>query len=179
VASPPTPGEPETLEQGRTPRAPSRRRRLVFICLVAALLLAAATGVGLDHRVRQREGPAVARCVEDATTSVAFANRRSDAISGYVRPALETGPPASLRRRLEGLVSTTVAPVLHDVRRARAGCARVQVRAFHDRLRTTRADCLRLLEEDLAFLRAVSAAGVRAFDARSLHAGTCVVPEPS
>jgi hypothetical protein len=165
-------GSAETIEHGRARREPrSRRARLVLLALGLCLVVAAAV---VDHGVRRREGTQVAGCVRAASSSVRYASTRVDAIAGYVRPALDSPVPASLRRRLNGLVSVSVAPTVPDVRRARDRCLEVRVLAFHDALHATRADCLRLLERDLAYLGAVMGDGSRAFASRALPAGRCV-----
>jgi hypothetical protein len=143
------------------------------VLLGVVLLLVAGTVVVLDQRARSSEGATVLACVRDATGTVGFANRRVDAIAGYVRPSFEARPGPALRRRLLEVVSLSVAPTLPDVRRARDHCAGVDVLWLHHGLRGARRDCLRLLDRDLAYLRAVTADGVRAFDPRSQPAGRC------
>jgi hypothetical protein len=172
VSSPgPDRGPGETLEQGRTSRRPrSRRIRLVVTLVAVGLLLVA---VGVDHSERQREGDSVGRCVRDATTAVEYSSARVDGIVSYVHPALDSDIPPALRRRLQHLISISVAPTVPDVRRARGRCLATHVLAIHDGLRATRADCLDLLERDLAYLSEILSDGTRALGWRSLPPRRC------
>jgi hypothetical protein len=171
---PPAPGQGETIEQGRAPRAPrSRRSRTALVLAVAGLVLVA---VVADHQVRRRESERLDGCVRDATSAVRFASARVDGIATYVRPALDSRVPASLRRRLDHLVSVSVAPTVPGVRRARDRCRVVRVLVLHSGLQATRADCLALLERDLGYLGGILRDGSRAFASRSLPAGRCTAP---
>ncbi len=144
--------------------------------LVGAVLVVVVVGVLVDQRVRQRESDRVHACVADAATSVRLASGRVDSIVSYARPALDSGIPPALRRRLHGLISVSVAPAVPDVRRARDRCLRTRVLWFHDGLHATRADCLRLLDRDLAYLSGVVADGSTALGPRRLPAGRCTAP---
>jgi hypothetical protein len=172
VSGPPSPGR-DVVEQGRAPREPHPRRtpRLVAGGLLVVLL--AGGGAVVDHRVRAAESPRVAACRGAATSAVRYSDARVDAISSYVRPALDSDVRGPERQRLLGLVSISVAPTVPGVRRARARCAGVHVLWLHHRLVGTRRDCLRLLDQDLAYLGRVTSDGVHAFDVRSLPRGSC------
>jgi len=167
--------EPETIEHGRHDRRgyPPRWLRVVLAALVLVL---AAGALVVDHRVRRQESVRVAGCASVAASAVRFANVRVDAIAEYVRPALESELPRSVRSRLLRLVSTSVAPMLPDVRRALATCAAVRLLPIHGDLRARQHDCLLLLRRERAYVVGISADGSRAFDARSLPAGRCTAP---
>ncbi len=167
----------DTVEQGRPPRPPrgprSRRTRVLLVLVVLCLLV---VGAVVDRRVRLREGDRVDRCRAEAVSAVRVSSARVDSIVSYVRPALDSRIPASLRRRLHGVVSVSVAPVLPEVRRARDLCRSTRVLVLHGGLRATRADCLRLLDRDLVYLRGIVADGSHALESRVLPAGRCTHP---
>jgi hypothetical protein len=170
------PGQAETLEQGPARRPPSRRRRAGVLVLVGVLVAVAASGAALDRRARQREAVRVAGCVDAVTSAVSYANTRVDAISTYVRPALDAAATPRARDRLLGTVRSAVAPTVPDVRRAGHLCRGVRVPWFHDALEATRRDCVDLAGRDLEYLREVVAYGNRAYAARSIPAGRCTAP---
>jgi hypothetical protein len=170
----PGPGEEETIEQGRAPRDPrSRRGRTALVLVVVGVLLVA---VVVDQRARRHESDRLDGCVREALSAVQFASARVDGIVSYVRPALDAGVPESLRRRLDHLVSVSVAPTVPGVRRARDRCRAVRVPVFHGRLHATRAGCLDLLDRDLDYLRTILVDGSRAFGSRSLPVERCTRP---
>jgi hypothetical protein len=164
----------DTVEQGRSRPPPRPRRTQVLIGLVLLCLLLG--GALVDHRVRRQEGDRVDRCRADATSAVRVSSARVDSIVSYVRPALDSPIPASLRRRLHGLIAVSVAPVVPGVRSAHRLCRGTHVLAVHGGLHATRANCLRLLDRDLAYLRAIVADGSEALGSRALPAGRCTRP---
>jgi hypothetical protein len=181
VADPLGQSEPETIEHGRRGRQgraayPPRWLRVVLAALVLVL---AAGALVVDHRVRRQESVRVAGCTSVAVSAVRFANVRVDAIAEYVRPALESELPRAVRNRLLRLVSTSVAPMLPDVRRALDTCGAVRLLPIHGDLRSRQHDCLRLLRRERAYVVGISADGLRAFDPRSLPAGRCTGPTGS
>ena len=142
--------------------------------LIGALLVVVVlVGLVVDHRIREAESRRVSSCARAAAEAVHFSSARVDAIVDYVRPTLAAGLAEPVRRRLLRIVSTSVAPTITDVEDASRLCSRVRVLSLHSRLRGVRADCLRLLRRDLAYLREVVADGARAELSRSLPAGSC------
>jgi hypothetical protein len=147
--------------------------------LGVVLVIVAASALVVDHRVRRQESVRVDGCAVAALDAVRFANARVDAIANYVRPALETDVPASVRRQLLTVVSTSLGPSVGDVRHALDRCDAVRVLSMHSALRAERRDCLLLLRRERAFVTGVAANGLRAFAPRSLPDGRCVGPADS
>jgi len=167
------PPQAEILSLGRRSRpARPHRRALLSVLAVSALLVVAGLGV-VDHRVRLGESRRVERCVQAATSAVAFASARLESIVAYVRPVLDSAPGPVLRRRMLGLVSEAVAPTVPGVGRARRRCAASRVLVVHGGLRATRADCVRLLDRELGFLEQVEADGAHRLAAGTVRAGRC------
>jgi hypothetical protein len=163
----------DVVEQGRPRRPPRPHRTARLVALGVVLLLVTPAGVLLDHRSRAREAVAVRACARAARSSVRFTDARVDAITGYVRPALDAAQDDALRRRLRRTVSVAVDPTLSDVRESLARCTDVRVLWLHRAAQAARDDCRRLLRADLRYLEAVVADGGRAFGERSLPAGRC------
>jgi len=149
------------------------------VVLVTVLAVVLAGGTVLDHRIRVREEAQVAGCVRSAASAVRYSSARVDAILGYVRPTLESNISGSVRRRMAGLLSLSVAPTVPGVRRARDRCSGVRTWWFHKGVRTTQRDCLTLLTADLAYLDRITRDGLAAFATRSLPTHRCVPQRPA
>lgn len=151
--------EPEVLSRdGRKPW----RRGVVAACL-GALLVLGLPALVVDHGIRGREERALDVCATKAREGFAASTRRMDAMSGYVRPVLENGPTARLRRGLYALVSEVAAGADARLIEVARGCSRIHVWWAHQALQARREACVRALDEGAAFLRAVARDGHEAF----------------
>ena len=151
--------EPEVLS--REVRRPWRRG-VVATCL-GALLVVGFAGLAVDHGMRGREERALDACATRARETFAGSAAPVDAMASYVRPVLENGPTARLRRGMYALVSEAAAGGDARLTEAARECRRIDVWWAHPALRARRSACLRALDEGAAFLREVARDGHEAF----------------
>ena len=151
--------EPEVLSRdGRRPW----RRGVVAACL-GGLLIVGLPALVVDHSIRGREDRALDACATRAREKFTWSTGPMDAMANYVRPALENGPTARLRRGMYALVSDAAAGADARLSEVARECRRIDVWWAHPALRARRDACLRALDEGAAFLREVARHGHEAF----------------
>ena len=151
--------EPEVLSRdGRRPW----RRGVVAACL-GALLVVGLPALVVDHGIRGREERALDACATTARETFAGSTAPMDAMASHVRPVLENGPTARLRRGMYALVSDAAAGADARLTEVAGECRRIDVWWAHPALRARRDACLRALDEGAAFLREVARHGHEAF----------------
>jgi len=150
-------GEAELLDIGTGRRAwfsPRVRAALLTVVVVVAVLAIVAEG-----RLREHEERAVASCADDVTTAVGLAGRRIDAMYGYVRPALDSGPRPALKDGLYLLIAKSARGADRQLVAARRTCREVSVLPLHDALEQRRDRCVEVLDAQGSKLRGVARNG--------------------
>ena len=151
--------EPEVLSRdGRRPW-----RRGVVAAWLGARLVGGLPALMVDHGIRGREDRALDTCATSARETFAGSTAPMDAMASHVRPVLENGPTARLRRSMYALVSEEAAGADARLTEVARECRRIDVWWVHPALRARREACLRALDEGAAFLREVARHGREAF----------------
>lgn len=140
------------MEGGR----PVRRRLLATVLVV---LVATASLLVVDQRVRDGEARALDACATHARLAVKEADDPLYAMTAYVRPVVGRGASAWLRHSMFALVSSVAAGAGGQLAPARRRCADVDVWWLHRALRDRREACVGALDAQAAFLRAVARDG--------------------
>jgi hypothetical protein len=139
----------------------ARGRRIVVLVVVFAVVAAAALWYA-DTRRRADEFQALLGCATTAEGARAAAERRIDAMAGYVRPSLTVFSAAD--RDLYRIIADQAAVAVPDVDAALRSCQHVRVLSLHSALDRARTAYLSYLRNEDEHLAAVVGDGSHAFD---------------
>lgn len=136
-----------------------RWRRSTVALVAVAVALAVALTWWVDRSARLAEWEALRTCVRDGDAAVGAALAPVQRVAEYVRPALRSGTPLSTRDGLYALVGEAASRAVGPVEQARARCARVRVRSWHDQQVRLQETAVAELDTLGSFLRAAEADG--------------------